>query len=272
MSLVYAGVCCHAPGITSRTETADPQIVKGLYAAFDRQRQAIQTSAAEALVVVSSEHFANFFMDNMPTFTIGMADVYEGPIEDPDWLKIQHTEIPANADLSRRLINEVMETVDVGYAQEWKFDHGMSVPLHFLTPDYDIPVVPVNINCQAPPFSPPHRSWELGKALRRAIDKAPEKIALIGTGGTSHWPCTPDSGKINEEWDRRFVDQVIAKDKDALLSYDAAQTYREAGQGAGEMRTSICLAAATQDVLGEVWYLEPIPAFATSCLIATLYQ
>ena len=100
----------------------------------------------------------------------------------------------------------------------------------------------------------------------------PENIALIGTGGTSHWPCTPDSGKINEEWDRRFITQVVAKNKDALLDYNEAKTLLDAGQGAGEMRTSICLAAATDDQEGEVWYLEPIPIFATSCVIATLYQ
>jgi len=99
----------------------------------------------------------------------------------------------------------------------------------------------------------------------------PENIALIGTGGTSHWPCTPDSGKINEEWDRRFIAQVVTKNKDALLDYNDAQTLLDAGQGAGEMRTSICLAAATDDKEGEVWYLEPIPIFATSCVIATLY-
>ena len=39
MSLVYAGVCCHAPGITARTEQGDPELVDGLHRAFDRQRQ-----------------------------------------------------------------------------------------------------------------------------------------------------------------------------------------------------------------------------------------
>ncbi|MEE3000107.1 MAG: extradiol ring-cleavage dioxygenase [Pseudomonadota bacterium] len=272
MSLVYAGVCCHAPGITGRTEMADPELVEGLHSAFDRQRKAIEQSGTEAIVLVSSEHFANFFMDNMPTFTMGIAEEYEGPIENPDWLGIGYNKVPANVDLSLSLLREVMQTVDVGYAQEWKFDHGTSVPLHFLTPDYHTPIIPVNINCQHPPFSPLHRNWELGKALRRAIDKVPDKIALIGTGGTSHWPCTPDSGKINEEWDRRFIAQVVAKDKNKLLSYNDEQTRIDAGQGAGEMRTSICIAAATQDQKGEVWYLEPIPIFATSCLIATLFQ
>ena len=36
----------------------------------------------------------------------------------------------------------VMETVDVSYAEEWKFDHGIAVPLHFLTPRFDLPIIP----------------------------------------------------------------------------------------------------------------------------------
>ena len=272
MSLVYAGTCCHSPAITSRGEMADPQLRRQLLEAFDRQRQAIEDAGAEAIVMVSSEHFANFFMDNMPTFSIGIADEYYGPIEDPNWLKIPRTTIPANPDLSLRLINQVMQSVDVCFAHEWKFDHGMSVPLHFLTPQYKTPIIPVNINCQSMPMSPLHRSWALGQALREAIDSAPEKIALIGTGGTSHWPCTPDSGKINEAWDRVLIDHLINKRKDALLAYTDEDTYREGGGGAFEIRTSICIAAATEEQTGEVWFCEPIPIYATTCSILSLYQ
>lgn len=272
MSLVYAGTCCHSPAITSRGEMADPVVRAQLHAAFQHQRQAIEDAGAEAIVMVSSEHFANFFMDNMPTFSIGMADEYEGPIEDPKWLKIERTTIPANPGLSLRIIKDVMQTVDVGFAEEWKFDHGMVVPLHFLTPGYETPIIPVNINCQTLPISPLHRSWELGTALRKAIDAAPEKIALIGTGGTSHWPCTPDSGKINDTWDRELIDHVINKRKDALLAYTDEETYRDAGPGAFEMRTSVCIAAATKDQVGEVLFSKPIPIYTTTCCIMTLYQ
>src|SRR6185312_7207308 len=103
-----------------------------------------------------------------------------------------------------------MQTVDVAYAEEWKFDHGISVPLHFLTPDYDLPIVPANINCQGPPLTPLKRAWAFGEALRAAADAVPERIALVATGGISHWPATPDSGKINEKWDREFLEARAA--------------------------------------------------------------
>src|SRR6185437_16669136 len=130
--------------------------------------------------------------------------------------------------------------------QEWQFDHGISVPLHFLTPRYDLPVVPVNINCQGPPLTPLRRVWAFGEALRRACDAQPERIALLGTGDISHWPATPDSGMINESWDREFLQRWTRNDRDALLSYTDSEVYRDGGQGAFEIRTHICVAAAAK--------------------------
>ena len=158
MPLVFAGVCSHAPGITGRAERADPATRDEFYAAFDRMRDQLVESRPDALIVVAAEHFANFFMDNMPSFAIGMADAYEGPIEDPDWLRIERRNVPGNRDLSLRFISEVMKGSDVSYAEEWKFDHGIMVPLHFLTPGYDLPIIPVNVNCQGPPLTPLHLS------------------------------------------------------------------------------------------------------------------
>jgi aromatic ring-opening dioxygenase catalytic subunit (LigB family) len=102
------------------------------------------------------------------------------------------------------------------------------VPLNFLTPRYDLPVIPVNINCQGPPLIPLKRCYEFGRALRRACDRAPERIALVGTGGISHWPATPDSGKINEQWDRAFLERFLNGKRDEMLAYNDDDTWRSA--------------------------------------------
>jgi 2,3-dihydroxyphenylpropionate 1,2-dioxygenase len=269
MSLVFAGVCSHAPGITGRAHLADAAAKDAFYAQFDRLGAALAAAKPDAVIIVAAEHFANFFMNNMPAYAIGMADRYEGPIEDPQWLNIPRTTIPGNAELSQRVIREVMQSVDVAYAEEWKFDHGIMVPLHFLTPSFTTAVIPVNINCQGPPLTPLKRSWAFGEALRRACDLVPERIALIGTGGISHWPATPDSGKINEPWDREFLARWCRNDQEALLSYSDEETYRDAGQGGFEIRTFITVAAAARGQ-GEVLFFQPIPIFAVSCTAATM--
>jgi len=73
MSLVFAGICSHAPGITGRYALADPALRDPLYAAFDHLREQLEAARPDALIVVAAEHFANFFTNNMPSFAIGMA-------------------------------------------------------------------------------------------------------------------------------------------------------------------------------------------------------
>lgn len=269
MSLVFAAICSHAPGITGRASMADPVLREPFYSAFRGLRAQLLAARPEALIVVAAEHFANFFMNNMPSFAIGMADAYSGPIEDPAWIGIAPTTIPGDAALSKQLLVEIMQTVDVAFAEEWKCDHGIMVPLSFLTPSYDLPIVPANINCQGPPLTPLHRAWAFGEALRRAADRVPQRIALIGTGGISHWPATPDSGKINEAWDRELLDRWTRNDKAALLSYTDAETYRDAGQGGFEIRTFLSVAAAARG-RGHLQHYVPIPIFAVGCTIATM--
>lgn len=269
MPLVYAGVCSHAPGITGRAERAEPAVRDALYAAFDGMRAELEAARPDALVVIAAEHFANFFMDNMPSFAIGMADHYEGPIEDPGWLRIERRRVPGHKDLSRRFITGVMQGSDVSYAEEWKLDHGIMVPLHFLTPRYDLPLIPVNVNCQGPPLTPLHRAWTFGESIRAACDALDERIAVVGTGGISHWPATPDSGRINEAWDRDFLDRWCRNDRDALLDYDDERIYAEAGQGGFEIRTFITVAAAAGGAKGRVRFCQPVPIFAVSCTIAS---
>lgn len=270
MPLVFAGVCSHAPGITGRAERADPAQRDTFLAAMDRLRLSIEASRPDALVVVAAEHFANFFMNNMPAFAIGMADYYEGPIEDEAWLRIARRRVPGHRALSERLIARVMHEIDVAYAEEWLFDHGIMVPLHFLTPRYDLPVIPANINCQGPPLTPLHRAYAFGRALRHACDEVPERIALIGTGGISHWPATPNSGKINEAWDRDFLDRWTANRRDALVAYSDAEIYRDGGQGGFEIRTFIAVAGAAEGSTGEIWCYAPIPIFAVGCTVGVM--
>jgi len=270
MSLVFAGVCSHAPGITGRAARADARVRDAFYAKLDEMRLRLEAAKPDAVIIVAAEHFANFFMNNMPAYCIGMGDDYEGPIEDEQWLGIRHHRVPGNAALSRRIIEGVLPNIDVAYAEEWKFDHGIAVPLHFLTPRYDLPVIPVNVNCQGPPLTPLTRAYEFGRALRRACDAQPERIALVGTGGISHWPATPDSGTINEAWDRQFLERFLANKRDELVAYTDEETLRDAGQGGFEIRTFLTVAGATEGSTGELLFYAPIPIFAVGCTVAQM--
>jgi aromatic ring-opening dioxygenase catalytic subunit (LigB family) len=269
MSLVFAGVCSHAPGITGREDRAPKDLRDGLYAGFDLMRAELEAAHPDVLMIVAAEHFANFFMNNMPSFAIGMGDYYDGPIESVDWLRIPKRRAKGDKGVSLSMIREVMQTVDIAYCEEWQLDHGIMVPLHFLDPENRLILIPANINCQGPPLTPLHRAWAFGEAIRRAADAIPQRVAVIGTGGISHWPATPDSGRIDEAWDRDFLDRWSRNDKKALLSYSDETVHAVAGQGGFEIRTFIATAAAAGG-RGKVGFYAPIPIFAVGCTTATM--
>jgi 2,3-dihydroxyphenylpropionate 1,2-dioxygenase len=115
-----------------------------------------------------------------------------------------------------------------------------------------------------------HRAYQFGRSLRSVCDALPERLALVGTGGISHWPATPNSGVINEAWDREFLERFLDNRREDLLSYSDEQTFREAGQGGFEIRTFLTVAGATEGAKGELLFYAPIPIFAVGCTVATM--
>ena len=73
MSLVFAGVCSHAPGITGRGETRGTRSARRSSTRSSGELRArLEAQRPDALIVVAAEHFANFFMSNMPAYCVGM--------------------------------------------------------------------------------------------------------------------------------------------------------------------------------------------------------
>ena len=83
VSLVFAGVCSHAPGHHRPGRAGRPCGRDGLYAAFDGMRERPEPTRPGALVVIAAEHFVNFLMDNMPSFTDGHGGFIRGPDRGP---------------------------------------------------------------------------------------------------------------------------------------------------------------------------------------------
>ena len=129
MSLVYVGILSHAPGITGRAHLATNELVRDqFYDCLRRQAEEIKQSSAEVLIVIAAEHFANFFMDNMPAYCMGVGDKHSGPIEDSEWLKIDKTSIPGSPVVAHKILKSVMQSVYLAYSEEWQCDHGTMVP------------------------------------------------------------------------------------------------------------------------------------------------
>jgi protocatechuate 4,5-dioxygenase beta chain len=77
--------------------------------------------------------------------------------------------------------------VDFAFSNELTIDHSIVVPMMFVRPEMDIPIVPILTNCIAPPMPRPKRFFEVGKALRAAIDGLPtrKRIGVLVSGHLS---------------------------------------------------------------------------------------
>ena len=102
------------------------------------------------------------------------------------------------------------------------------------------------------------------------MDPWPERVAILGTGGLSHWPAMPESGRIGLDFDRRFLDAFIGGRIDTFLRYPREALEAEAGPGGHEIRTWITVAAAAGDARGSLLAYQPVPAWSTGCAVAAL--
>ena len=77
--------------------------------------------------------------------------------------------------------------VDFAYSNELTIDHSIVVPMMFVRPQMDIPIVPVLTNCIAPPMPRAKRFYEVGKAIRSAIDalSTAKRIGVLVSGHLS---------------------------------------------------------------------------------------
>jgi len=267
MPITFAAAVSHVPGMTAWAEAAPVAQKDRVYGAFDRLRRDLDASAADTLIVLTSEHWANFFLDHIGAFCVGRAESYRGPVE--PWLKIEQSEIKGDPDLAAELIEAAYDSgIEPGFAHELEFDHGTMVPLHFLAPRMDRPVVPVMFNTLAAPQPNAARCLALGRVIERVAAQSTKRIGLIATGGLSHDPGEKNHGRIDQDFDQRFLSAMAAGEVDKLGRYTRAEL-AQAGAGAFELLSWVALAGALGGRKGEVVAYEAVVPWATGVGLMT---
>ena len=264
MPIVFACAASHAPGMTAWTEAAPQQQRDKILGSYHELGDMLAASKPDVLVVISVEHWANFFLNQMPTFCIGRAQYYDGPVE--EWLKISKTRVPGDPALGAQLLDTCLDSgFDPAFSDELLFDHATMLPLHFLNPLMTVPVVPLIINTLTTPMPSPKRCFELGRVLGKALEQQPRRIALIATGGLSHWPGEAKMGKINVAFDEQFLETLVNGKRALLAEYSHSAIDKEAGSGGHEIRTWIAVAGAVEDWQTKLLAYEPVHPWATGC-------
>lgn len=261
MTIAYASAISHAPGYVAWAEAAPPEQKDALYAGADKLRGELEAARIDELILFTSEHWTNFFLDHVSPVCIGRAESYSGPVE--PWLRIEKKTIPGAAELAEDILKAAYaQGIEPGFAQELAFDHGTMIPLNFLTPDMDVPVVPIIINTLAPPQPSPASCFALGRVVGEVARARGKRVGIVATGGMSHDPGERNHGFIDEAFDRRFLEEMAAGDVDALQHY-CVDDLAAAGAGAVELLGWIALAGALGSFTGEVVAYEAVKPWAT---------
>jgi len=266
--IVLAYCSSHAPMMSSARMAAPQEQRENFLGALDYIRELAGERGVQACVVLSNEHFTNFFLENFPQICIGLGEKNWGPTE--EWLPIDKVWIPGHPGMADHIARHTLQSgFDPAFSHLLELDHGIMTVYYELDHDMKLPLVPIVQNCAVPPLMPVRRAYEFGKALGDAIRSYDglARVAVIGAGGLSHWIGTPRVGDIDEEFDRWFLERLANGDLEQVLDMPDSEI-ELAGNGNHEMRSWLAVAGAVAPTLATTLAYEPIYPWITGMAVA----
>jgi protocatechuate 4,5-dioxygenase beta chain len=228
-----------------------------LFQGYEFSKQWFSQHKPDVIFLVYNDHATAFSLELIPTFAIGTAAEYKPA--DEGWGPRPVPVVKGHPELASHIAQSVIqEDFDLTIVNKMDVDHGLTVPLSLVcgTPPKDhfewpCAVIPFAVNVVQYPVPSGRRCFQLGQAIRRAIESydEPLNVQIWGTGGMSHQLQGPRAGLINKEWDNAFLDQLIA-DPAALAQKPHIEYVREAGSEGIELVMWLIARGAMSDVAG----------------------
>jgi len=236
--------------------TADPYW-QPLFAGYEFSRQWMEAQRPDVVFLVYNDHANAFSLDVIPTFAIGMADSYEPA--DEGWGPRPVPMVPGHGELAAHIAQSVIQQdFDLTLINRMTVDHGLTVPLSLMFGARDpiegrwpCPVIPFAVNVVQYPVPSGRRCFQLGQAIRRAVESfdEPLNVQIWGTGGMSHQLQGPRAGLINRAWDNAWMDRLI-EDPQGLADMPHVEYVREAGSEGIELVMWLIARGAMGDAAG----------------------
>lgn len=266
--IVLAYCASHAPMMSSARMAAPQEQRDNFFGALDKVKQECLEQGVQACVVLSNEHFTNFFLENFPQICIGVGEKNWGPTE--EWLPIDKVWIPGHPGLANHIAESTLRSgFDPAFSHQLELDHGIMTVYYELDNEMKLPLVPIVQNCAVAPLMPVRRAYEFGKALGDAIRSYTglQRVAIIGAGGLSHFIGNPRVGDIDEEFDRWFLDRLERGELDDVLDIPDSEL-ELAGNGSHEIRSWLAIAGAMAPATAKRLAYEAVHPWITGMAVA----
>jgi len=265
---VYAS--SHGPMIVRNWPIVPPAWKDTLTSAFSELGRRIRSARPDVLIVISPDHWVNFFIDNLPGICVGVGETHEGPPE--PWLKeFPHRSLAGHPQLAGHIVATAFEhDFEPSVSYRLALDHGFCIPLWKAGLDPLPPLVPVVFNDLEPPFPAVKRCFAWGNMLAEAVATYPGslRVAIIATGGLSHSIGEPTMGEIDEAFDRECIRRFENGNPAALFDF-LDRRLPHAGNGASEVRNWVAAHGAARGRGFELIRYAAIPEVYVGCGFAS---
>lgn len=273
MARIIAGVgCSHVPaiGVAMDTGITEQPYWQPVFKGFEFSREWMNDNKPDVIFLVYNDHCTAFDASCIPTFALGCAAEFTPA--DEGWGPRPVPVVKGHQKLASHIAQSViLDEFDLTIMNEMDVDHGLTVPMSVMFGEVDKDdewpclVIPLAVNVVQYPAPTGNRCYQLGKAIRRAIDSYPEdlNVMIFGTGGMSHQLQAERAGLINPDWDRRFLD-MMATDPVAASQITHLEYLRETGSEGIEMVMWLVMRGALDDKVSEVHRHYHVPASNTA--------
>jgi protocatechuate 4,5-dioxygenase beta chain len=249
----------HVPAIGVAMDTGKTQepYWQPLFQGYEPSRQWLRENTPDVVFLVYNDHATQFSLDLVPTFAIGCAAEFK--VADEGWGPRPVPDVQGHPELAAHISHAVIQQdFDLTLCNRMVVDHGLTVPLSLMCGNppanayrWPFKVIPFHVNVVQYPVPSGQRCFQLGQALRRAIESFDEdlNVQIWGTGGMSHQLQGARAGLINKPWDNAFLDDLIAQPAQ-LARKPHIEYVREAGSEGIELVMWLIARGAMADVAG----------------------
>ncbi|MET0853456.1 MAG: hypothetical protein ABWY30_02405 [Microterricola sp.] len=225
--LVLAAATPHNPLLWRTMVEPIPEDLLGVAGNFRAIADLIRELEVDLIVLVGSDHVRQFHSELSPAFVVGKAESYHGTWQnEARAFGMPYVEVTGHRELADAITGREMltEAIDFAVSSEWRLDHGFILPMLYLTPDLDIPIVPIQVNSTLQPFPTPRRFAALGRHIADSIAAwdSPARVAVITSGHMSTEIGGPrqflGGGSSDPDFDVEAVGWLADGDLDAAIA------------------------------------------------------
>jgi protocatechuate 4,5-dioxygenase beta chain len=270
MARITAGVTTsHVPAIGAALDNgkSGDAYWAPLFAGYDFSKRWIAQARPDVVILVYNDHATAFSLEIVPTFAIGCAAQFAPA--DEGWGPRPVPVVEGHPELASHVAQAVIQQdFDLTIVNRMDVDHGLTVPLSLLFGQpqaWPVRVIPFPVNVVLYPPPSGRRCYELGMAIRRAVESFDTdlNVQIWGTGGMSHQLQGPRAGLINQAWDQQFIERLI-NEPEALSRMPHLEYVREAGSEGIELVMWFIMRGALSPKVRTVHRFYHVPASNTA--------